>query len=329
MIAPTVGPAPGTPAVDTSLISNIREVTISTDRLEQSVDFYQRHFGYQIVASTELGEENWRRLWNLPARTTARLVLMRIPGHEEGAFRLVQFNPTSKVFIHVPFRPLDSGHAGCDMSVQDLHTRLTAVTDEGYNLASPLFSFVPPNTKATVTEAILLGPTGERLPMVYYTEPGSQAPEPSKPVYAPIVSGFQAVDHDILQEAAFYQALGLQVTRDRSFNLPVVNEAIGLPRDLRFRSLQLAHPDVPYGRVSLVQFTNYRGRNVSDRSDPPNLGILMVSFRTSDLDGLLGRLRQNGARIQGGPLKLKNSVYGNSTVVTVKRPNGAWIEFYT
>jgi len=253
---------------------------------------------------------------------------MRIPGYEEGALRLVQFWPTSKVFIRVPFRPLDTGHAGCDMTVPDLKARLGTMVDEGCNLASPLFSFVPPNTQATVTEAIALGPTGERLPMVYYRQRGSTEPEPASPTYLPVVSTFQGIDSNIEEEGTFFIELGLQVTRDRSFDLPEVNEAIGLPHDLRFRSIQLAHPDVPYGRVSLAQFFNYQGRNISDRSDPPNLGILMVSFRALNLEELLHRLKRLRAHIVAGPRQVQNQIYGSARVLTVKRPNGAWLEFY-
>jgi catechol 2,3-dioxygenase-like lactoylglutathione lyase family enzyme len=319
----TAGSSPAPP-----VISSVREVTISTDKLDESVEFYGKHFGYRIVTKAELNEQSWRDVWQLPRGTIARAVLMRVPGYEEGAFRLVEFRPTSKVFIRVPFRPLDTGHAGCDMTVPDLKARLTAMVDEGYSLASPLFSFVPPNTQATVTEAIALGPTGERLPMVYYKQLGSAGPEPPSPTYAPVVSTFQGIDSDIEQEAAFYRELGLQVTRDRSFDLPEVNEAIGLPHDLRFRSIQLAHPDAPYGRLSLAQFLNYRGRNVSDRSDPPNLGILMVSFRALDFEELIRRLKGLGAYIVAGPEQVQNPIYGSARVITVKRPNGAWLEFY-
>jgi catechol 2,3-dioxygenase-like lactoylglutathione lyase family enzyme len=311
-----------------AFISNVRQVTISTDKLAESIDFYRKYFGYQVTASSDLNEESWKILWSLPKTTTAYSVLMRIPGYEEGTLRLVEFRPTSKVFIRVPFRPLDTGHAGCDMTVPDLRARVNAMTEEGYNLVSPIFNFVPPNTQAKVTEAIALGPTCERLPMVYYRQQDSTEPEPTAPTYVPVVSTFQGLDSDIDEEAVFYKELGLQVTRDRTFDIPAVNRSIGLPHDLRFRSVQLANPDSPYGRVSLAQFFNYHGRNVSDRSDPPNLGILMISFYALQMEDLVHRLRKLGSRVIAGPLQVRNSIYGDVRVITVKRPNGAWLEFY-
>src|SRR5260370_40966740 len=83
------------------LISSVREVTISTDRLDESVEFYGKHFGYRAVAKAELDEESWRDAWQLPRGTIAHAVLMRVPGCEEGAFRLVRFLPTSKGCIPV------------------------------------------------------------------------------------------------------------------------------------------------------------------------------------------------------------------------------------
>ena len=91
-------------------ISNIRETTISTDSIEESVHYYREHFGFQVVRRAELKDETWRRLWRLPPGQSARAALMQVPGHDIGSIRLVQFFPLSKIYAHLPYRSLTTGY---------------------------------------------------------------------------------------------------------------------------------------------------------------------------------------------------------------------------
>jgi hypothetical protein len=54
----------------------------------------------------------------------------------------------------------------------------------------------------------------------------------------------------------------------------------------------------------------------------------MVSFHTLNMEELLQRLKKLRAHIVAGPRQVQNPIYDSVRVITVKRPNGAWLEFY-
>jgi hypothetical protein len=311
------------------LISNLREATISVADFDESVNFYREQFGYDVALQAELKDDVWRRLWRLPPDTTARVAIMRSSGSETGAFRIVQFSPTSKILIRVPYRPLETSFVGCDMPTRDVPGRFHAITGQGWGSVSSVLTFVPPKMTQAVTVAVVIGPTGERLPLVSLTELQND-PKYSQifKAHAPIYIAFQTTE-DIERDTSLYTSLGLTVVRDRTFQLPELNRAIGIAEDAQWRSLQVSHPDQTFGRVGLVQYFNKRVRNISDRTDPPNLGLVMLSFRTRDMSETLARLKRTAAHIMCTPTHVENVVYGKSEVMTVKQPNGGWLEFYS
>src|SRR5437764_1190293 len=85
-------------------ISNIRECTISTDRLQDSIHYYCEHFGFEVARRTTLQDAAWRSLWRLPEGTSATAVLLAAPHSHIGSIRLVRFSPLAKIFAHLPYR---------------------------------------------------------------------------------------------------------------------------------------------------------------------------------------------------------------------------------
>ena len=311
------------------LISNLREATISVADFDESVNFYRDQFGYDVAFQTELKDDVWRRLWRLPPNTTAQVAILRSSGSETGAFRIVKFSPTSKILIRVPYRPLETSFVGCDMPTRDVVGRFTALTGQGWAAVSSVLTFASPKLTKPVTVAVIIGPTGERLPLVSLTALQND-PKYSQVFkeHAPIYIAFQTTE-DIERDTSLYTSLGLPVVRDRNFQIPELNRAIGIAEDAQWRSLQVSHPDETFGRVGLVQYLNKSVRNISDRSDPPNLGLCMLSFRTRHMAETLARLKRTAARIMCGPTRVQNGLYGGSEVMTVKQPNGGWLEFYS
>lgn len=309
------------------LISNAREVTLSVENLEESVGFYTRYFGYEVVQRAELSDTAWRRLWRLPQGTKARVALLRLPGTEVGGFRILQFYPTSKVFIRMPYRTLDTALVGCDMPVRDVEGTFHAITGDGWGMVSEIFTFVPPQMTTPVTVGVVIGPSGERLPLLSSSELQNDPAYSEELKAAPFYIAFQITD-DIERDTALYTGLGLSVVRDRTFEVPSLNRTVGVPEDAVWRSLQVSHPEETFGRVGLVQYLNHTGRNLSDRSDPPNLGMLMLSFRTRDMVETYRHLRESQVQVMCSPAPVANELYGGRQVMTVKQPSGVWLEFY-
>ncbi len=310
-------------------ISNIRESTISTDSLEDSIHYYREHFGFQVVRTAELRDEAWRRLWRLSSGTTAKSVLAQVKGSELGSIRLVEFSPPSKIYAHLPYRNLATGYGGMDMEVPDMTSRFqTFVLDGNARVNAPI-QYQPPNSKLMLTESVVIGPSGERLPMVIYREvEKKEEPMPMTPEYTPVLAVFQVVE-DLEKEKEAYLRLGLQITRRRETSIPEVNRALGLPADTRYRAYQFGNPSERFARPILVQFLNKTVENLSEISNPPNLGLIMTSFKVRDIDEARRRLGGTEVKFMAGPLSLNNALYGKTSAMTFKQPNGAWVELYT
>jgi catechol 2,3-dioxygenase-like lactoylglutathione lyase family enzyme len=316
---------------DSSLpfISNVRESTISTDDIDESIHFYVEHFGFQVERTAEIRERAWQQLWRLPPQTWARAALLSVAGAKTGSLRLVQFFPTSQIHAHLPFRPLDTGYGGIDMEVPDMTTRFESIVRHGHARVNAPIYYEPPNSSQILTESVVLGPTGERIPMVFYRDAiKNDLPMATDPEYTPVLAVFQIVP-DLKAAAEVYLRLGLKVTRMRETSIPSVNRALGIPVDTRYRAYQLSNPAERFGRPIVVQYVNKQGENPSAISNPPNLGLIMTSYQVADVDAALQRLADTEAEVVSPPLRIQNPLYGNCRAMTFKHPGGSWVELYT
>ena len=310
-------------------IGNIRETTISTDSLEESEHFYREHFGFRVVHRAELKDDAWRRLWRLPHGHSGRTALMQVPGYDIGSIRLVQFFPLSKIYAHLPYRSLTTGYGGMDMEVPDMTARFKALVRHGHARVNAPIQYEPPNSRQMLTESVVIGPSGERLPMVSYRDVANKnEPMSDTPEYVPVLAVFQVVE-DIQSAKQAYLRLGLQITRERETSIPEVNRALGLPVDSRYRAYQMGNPGQRLARPILVQFLNKPVENLSEVSNPPNLGLILTSYKVRDIEEAQRRLEGTVAKIMAGPLKINNDIYGSTVAMTFKQTDGTWVELYS
>jgi hypothetical protein len=309
-------------------ISNIRESTVSTDSLDDSIHYYRDHFGFAVIRCAELKDPAWRALWRLPGNIRAQAALLQVPGSEIGSIRLVQFTPASKIYAHLPHRSLSTGYGGMDMEVPDMTARFQGLVNHGHARVNAPIRYTPPNSKQMLTESVVIGPSGERLPMVIYRDIAKPDEPTSATIeYTPVLAVFQVVE-DLQREKEVYLRLGLQITRERETSIPDVNRALGLPVDTRYRAYQLGNPTQRFARPILVQFVNKRVENLSAISNPPNLGLIMTSYKVADIGQARQRLEGAEVTVICEPVKIANPLYGSTMALTLKQPNGAWVELY-
>ena len=107
---------------------------------------------------------------------------------------------------------------------------------------------------------------------------------------------------------------------------------LGLPHELTTeieREVWILHPEaVNDGSVELVQFHGLSGRDLAPRAVPPNLGIIMLRFPVDDLDALTTHLEANGMAAEGPVTTTQLEPWGEARQVSVRSPNGAWLDFY-
>lgn len=327
--APAPEAVPPERAESFEFISNIRETTISTDALDESIHFYQDHFGFELKRVVELRDPAWRQLWRLPENMWARCALLQVKNSAIGSLRLIQFFPTSKVYTHLPYRTLDTGYGGIDIEVPDMMSRFEGFVVHGHARVTAPIQYEPPGSALYLNESVVVGPTGERIPMVFYREMSKKdEPMSTTPEYTPALAIFQIVEN-LKSAAEVYLRLGLQITRERETSISSVSRALGVPVDTVYRAYQLANPAERFGRPILVQYLNKTGANLSDISRPPNLGLVLTSFRVRDVDEALQRLQGTEVQVLAAPLDVDNDLYGRTRALVFRHPNGAWVELYS
>jgi hypothetical protein len=82
------------------------------------------------------------------------------------------------------------------------------------------------------------------------------------------------------------------------------------------------------GSVELIAFDGVKGADFSERAQAPNLGILALRFPVADLDAYRKRLAEHGVTPVNGPSILPIEPYGEVEIMTIRAPEGAWLEFY-
>jgi catechol 2,3-dioxygenase-like lactoylglutathione lyase family enzyme len=82
------------------------------------------------------------------------------------------------------------------------------------------------------------------------------------------------------------------------------------------------------GSVELIAFDGATGADFSKRAEAPNLGILALRFPVADLEAYRKRLADRGVVPINGPSTMRIEPYGEVEIMTIRAPEGAWLEFY-
>ena len=106
------------------------------------------------------------------------------------------------------------------------------------------------------------------------------------------------VVEDLEAAKAFFVELGMEAAGETTVEGPWVDQTIGLD-NVRADIVMMQTPD-GHGRVELSKFQN----PPAVKTDPPNppsntLGIRRIMFAVDDIDDVVARLRNHGAKLVG------------------------------
>jgi catechol 2,3-dioxygenase-like lactoylglutathione lyase family enzyme len=82
------------------------------------------------------------------------------------------------------------------------------------------------------------------------------------------------------------------------------------------------------GRVELMQFEGFDGRDYSAHAAPPNLGIISVRYPVRDLSAYTLFLEANGIAPVYAATGVAIAGTGTADLVAVRDPDGSLTEFY-
>lgn len=310
-------------------IGGWREAVLSVSDPEQWVRTFTGVGAWEVMHRGE-GNAAWLKLWGLPDKARYNEVLIRNPGTETGHIRLVRFQGVPQVQMRSNGQTWEPGGIfDLNVRVTDLAARFADLQARDWQgFGDPVrFTFGP----FVVREWLGRGPDGIVFAFIQREAPPLEG--------WPLIQGFSRsfnstqIVSDMDASLRFYRdVLGFEiyVETEGPGDTPGPN-VLGLPHNLATevsRRTLIVHPTGDNdGSVELIQFDGLTGRNFADLARPPNLGVLSLRFPVVGLSALAGVLT-NAGFVPESRGRAPLAPYGEVDVLTVRGPNGEWIEFY-
>lgn len=314
-----------------------REAVVSVKDLDDIGGFLKTKGGWQEVASGNI-ERAELSYYGLTKNAGGSYRLMCASDtRAEGCIRLVRFTGVAQRPIRLAARPWDTGGIFSLMvrvaSVPDI---FKAAIDYGWWAESEpiFFSF----GTSDLRNVVITGPHGINFALYERMSPPFDAFG-----ITPMSRSFNSMRmvRNQKQALAFYsQTLGFATL----FNADYLDDAptasnFSIPHSLAPvipRRAAVVYPEPTAngappeaGRIELMQFPGFTGRDFSSLASPPNLGILTVRYETSDADALAAAYKARGIPVAYGPATISMPPYGSVRVFAVRDPDGSLTEFFS
>lgn len=307
-----------------------REAVFSVSDLAAHTGFYRDVAGWEVLHEGPVPSE-LLQAYALPARVSAREVVLGNPGTERGFLRLVQFDGADQVQIRSNAQTWDTGGIfDVNSRVADMSKKFAEFQARDWQAASdPVeFSFGP----FVVREWLTRGPDGIVLALIERVQPPLEG-WPQLRELSRLFNATQIVA-DAGEAKRFYvDKLGFEVYLEHTgaSDEPEQN-VFGLPHNVATdvpRTVYILHPTgTNEGSVEILAFDGAVGRDFSTRARPPNLGILTLRFPLADIDEFAAHVAAEDIEIAVPPTRMTIHPYGAVRLMAIRGPGGVWLEFF-
>jgi catechol 2,3-dioxygenase-like lactoylglutathione lyase family enzyme len=305
---------------------------IGVERLEASLGFYRDVVGLEPTAERELRGEAFCAHWQLPAGTSARAVVLGMPGVAVGRVVLIEFAAAWRRRVRQAGEFTLRGLWNLNFYVADIRRTCTELAAAGFMLWSDPVEYEVDASSGSPIEALFDGPDGVAINLV---EPRGGSDTVIGRVrleverYGRTRTGWTAVattSHSVCDADAartFYaQVFGSRVLMDVILEKPATNGFLRRPRDARTRAVFLAGEHF-FGKVALSQNLNYPVPDHVADARPPHIGYLAQSFALPDVDAAFARALASGAEPFSAPLEVDAWGDGQTRRAAVLRSPGS------
>ncbi|MEM8983834.1 MAG: VOC family protein [Pseudomonadota bacterium] len=307
-----------------------QEAVFSVSSLATYQELLSDVAGWEEVASGTVAREQLRA-WQLDDDATARFSVFANPGTERGFIRLLDFDNVAQQRIRSGAQSWDTGGwFDVNSRVLDMQTKFEQLQQRGWQSTSDpvTFSFGP----FVVTEWLSRGPDGIVIAMIERVTPALEG-WPALREMSRLFNATQIVT-DMTAARDFYErVLGFKpYLTHRGASKEEGPNVLGIAHNLAdeiVRDVVILNPTgTNEGSVELLRFEGLSGADFAARARPPNLGILMLRFPATDIDGLHQHLLDNDVSIEFAPVSVTLAPYGEVRLMGVRGPDGVWIEFF-
>jgi len=270
----------------------------------------------------------------LPNGARATEALLVRASAEYGFVRLMQI---AAEFQAPLIRP-DGKPANCggwfdlNARVDDLAGRVAQLQAMGWQgLCEPVEYDFGANT---VKEWVAGGPDGVFWALIERLQP-PLAPEMQPGSFGPHFNSTQIVANFAAARRFYEVVLGFSIVAhldDQPVMVRPGQNVIGLPHDVaagqKWSVAMMQPPGRMGGAVEIITLPGLPGQDFSAHADPPNRGIVSLRFPTDDLAALHAHLVASGISIVRSPQQVSIPPCGEVTMMTVRGPCGARLDFF-
>jgi catechol 2,3-dioxygenase-like lactoylglutathione lyase family enzyme len=310
-------------------VSPWTEAVISVADLDAATRLFTDHGGWRVAANGKLARAELD-YWRLGTTVTGTFRLICAPEATTGCLRFVRLSGTRQRPIRRAARPWDTGGIFSIMvRSDDAEALFDAALDLGWWAESEPISFDFGGSK--LRNVVLTGPHGINIAVYERVDP----PFTAFPVgrISRAFNSMRMVRDQKTSLAWYRETLGFGLLFDSdyvdpapqvsNFSIPI-NLSTAIPR----RAAVVQPVPGETGRIELMQFVGFAGRDFAEHASLPNLGIISVRYPVDGLVAHRAQLEARGARIAYAANGVAIGGIGKVDLLAVRDPDGNLTEFY-
>lgn len=311
------------------------EVVVSVTDLSKSSDWLVRDGGWRVLSVGPI-DPNEIAYWGLPEDVTGAFRKICAPKATSGCIRYVRFDGVKdQKPIRPAARPWDTGGIFSIMlRSEDMQALYDAAIKRGWWAESPSYAFSFGGSD--LLNVVIRGPHGVNYALYERKAPAFTGFPVGKLSQA--FNTMRMVKDQPASLAWYRDKLGLVTLFDAPFTDPEPRaNNFSVPANLATTLVRRAAVVQPFassedGRIELMQFEGFEGRDYSASASPPNLGIISVRYPVRDSDAYADFLKGNGVTIERSANEMPVRALAGSgfyaKMFAVRDPDGNLTEFY-
>ncbi len=305
------------------------EAVVSVANIPTATRLFRDYGGWRITHKGKLARAELD-YWKLPTRVTGTFERLCAPQADTGCIRFIRFKGAQQRPIRPAARPWDTGGIFSVMiRSDDTDALFNKALTLGWWAESEPINFDFGGSK--LRNVVLTGPHGINIAVYQRRDP----PFTTFPVgkMSQAFNSMRMVRDQKASLAWYREKLGFGLHFDSdyldpapqvtNFSVPI-NLSTSIPR-----RAAVVHPKKgETGRMELMQFVGFQGRDFADQASPPNLGIISVRYPVKDLNAYRRQLDGRGVPIAFAAPKVAITGIGTTALFAVLDPDGNITEFY-